>query len=192
MLHLHLVPRSRTVELYLHCFLCLMVIRDRNNSTFTISKHLMVPEVYFGNHLPILTTQIIHIGDIFIAIPITVGQTVSSIAVCDKSNNHHCQKSPFWVTAFLKKILPDCIRFSLLRISWQFFFKQSKIICLAFNPNQEDQVPVFMSPSDSVAQLYPEAQCLLSVAFYDSQVFYPAVLRGTLPRATIMTRHIVW
>jgi hypothetical protein len=37
-------------------------------------------------------------------------------------------------------------------------------------PNLEDQVPVFMSPSDRVTQLYPQAPDSLSVAFYDSQV----------------------
>jgi hypothetical protein len=36
-------------------------------------------------------------------------------------------------------------------------------------PNLEDQIPVFMSPSDRVTQLYPQAPGSLSVAFYDSQ-----------------------
>jgi hypothetical protein len=36
-------------------------------------------------------------------------------------------------------------------------------------PNLEHQVPVFMSPSNRVSQLYPQAPGSLSVAFYDSQ-----------------------
>jgi hypothetical protein len=36
-------------------------------------------------------------------------------------------------------------------------------------PNLEDQVPVFISPSDRVAQLYPQALGSLFVASYDSQ-----------------------
>jgi hypothetical protein len=32
----------------------------------------------------------------------------------------------------------------------------------------EDQVPVFMLPSDRVARLYTHAPCSLVVAFYDS------------------------
>jgi hypothetical protein len=34
-------------------------------------------------------------------------------------------------------------------------------------PNLEDQVPVFMSPSDRVAKLYAQARDFLFVAFYD-------------------------
>jgi hypothetical protein len=36
-------------------------------------------------------------------------------------------------------------------------------------PNLEDQVSVFMSPRNRVAQLYPKAPCSLFVAFYESQ-----------------------
>jgi hypothetical protein len=39
------------------------------------------------------------------------------------------------------------------------------------NPNLQDQVPAFMSPSDRVAQLYPRALDSLSVSFYDSQSY---------------------
>jgi hypothetical protein len=35
--------------------------------------------------------------------------------------------------------------------------------------NPEDQVPVLMSPTDRVAQLYPKASGSLFVAFYDTQ-----------------------
>jgi hypothetical protein len=36
-------------------------------------------------------------------------------------------------------------------------------------PDVEDQVPVFMSPSDRVAQLYPQAPGSIFIIFYDSQ-----------------------
>jgi hypothetical protein len=37
------------------------------------------------------------------------------------------------------------------------------------SPNQEDQVPVFISPRNRVAQLNPQAQCSFFVVSYDSQ-----------------------
>jgi hypothetical protein len=43
-------------------------------------------------------------------------------------------------------------------------------------PNLEDQVLVFMSPSDRVAQLYPQAPVSLFVAFYDSQGYGGGIL----------------
>jgi hypothetical protein len=43
-------------------------------------------------------------------------------------------------------------------------------------PNLEDQVPVFMSPSNKVAQLYLQAPDPLFVAFYDSQGYGEGIL----------------
>jgi hypothetical protein len=40
----------------------------------------------------------------------------------------------------------------------------------------EVQVPVFMSHSDRVAQLYPQAQDSLFIAFYDSQGYGRGIL----------------
>jgi hypothetical protein len=37
------------------------------------------------------------------------------------------------------------------------------------SPNLEGQVPIFISPRNRVAQLYPQALCSLFVASYDSQ-----------------------
>jgi hypothetical protein len=42
--------------------------------------------------------------------------------------------------------------------------------------NLEEQVPVFMSPSGKVAQLYPQAPGSLFVAFYDQQGYGGGVL----------------
>jgi hypothetical protein len=43
-------------------------------------------------------------------------------------------------------------------------------------PNVEDQVPVFMSPSDRVAQLYPKALGPLFFTFYDSHGYGGGIL----------------
>jgi hypothetical protein len=43
-------------------------------------------------------------------------------------------------------------------------------------PQPGGQVSVFMSPSDRVAQLYPQAPGSLFVAFYDSQVYGGGIL----------------
>jgi hypothetical protein len=55
-------------------------------------------------------------------------------------------------------------------------FLQGKVISLASNPNLEDQVSVFMSPSDRVAQLNPQAPGSLFVTFYDSQGYSGGIL----------------
>jgi hypothetical protein len=44
------------------------------------------------------------------------------------------------------------------------------------SPNLENQVPVFISPRDRVAQLYPRALGSLSVASYDSQGYGGGIL----------------
>jgi hypothetical protein len=49
-------------------------------------------------------------------------------------------------------------------------FYKARSSALRPTPNLEEQVPVFMSPSDRVAQLYPQAPGSLFVAFYVSQV----------------------
>jgi hypothetical protein len=43
-------------------------------------------------------------------------------------------------------------------------------------PNLENQIHVFMSPSDGVARLYPQAPGSLFVAFYDSQGYGGCIL----------------
>jgi hypothetical protein len=85
-------------------------------------------------------------------------------------------KQPFLSHNLPEEILPDLsdvnqtIRLSLLWISQQYFScteqgHQPRVQ----PPNLEDQIPVFMSPSDRVTQLYPQAPGSLFVAFYDSQ-----------------------
>jgi hypothetical protein len=56
------------------------------------------------------------------------------------------------------------------------FFIKSKVVSLACNPNLEEQISVFTSPSERVAQLYPPAPSSLFVAFYDSQGYVGAIL----------------
>jgi hypothetical protein len=56
------------------------------------------------------------------------------------------------------------------------FFYRARSSALRPIPNLEDQVSVFMSPSDRVAQLYPQAPGYLFVAFYDSQGYGGGIL----------------
>jgi hypothetical protein len=67
---------------------------------------------------------------------------------------------------------PDSIQFSLLWISQQYFL-QSRVVSLA--PNQ---ISVFVSPSDRLAQLYPQAPGFLFVAFYESHGYGGGSLTG--------------
>jgi hypothetical protein len=50
------------------------------------------------------------------------------------------------------------------------------ILILETSPNLEGQVPVFISPRNSVAQIYPRALGSLSVASYDSQSYGEGIL----------------
>jgi hypothetical protein len=56
-----------------------------------------------------------------------------------------------------------------------FFIQQGRQRCIR-PPNLEDQVPVFMSPSDRVAQLCPQAPGSLFVASYDTQGYGGGIL----------------
>jgi hypothetical protein len=64
------------------------------------------------------------------------------------------------------------LRVLVPRDSWPYF-------TILGSPNLEDQVPVFISPRNSVAQLHPQALGYLFVAFYDSQG-YGGIIRPLL------------
>jgi hypothetical protein len=55
-------------------------------------------------------------------------------------------------------------------------FLQSKVISLASNPQPGGPGPVFMSSSNRVAQLYPQAPGLLLVTFYNLQGYGGGIL----------------
>jgi hypothetical protein len=59
--------------------------------------------------------------------------------------------------------------FTSLDFATIFFFYRARLSALCPTLNLEDQVSVFMSPSNKVAQLYPQAPGSLFVAFYVSQ-----------------------
>jgi hypothetical protein len=59
------------------------------------------------------------------------------------------------------------------------------------SPNLEGQIPVFISPRSSVAQLYPQALGSLFVASYDSKE-YGGGVRPHLHTDTYGLRHTVW
>jgi hypothetical protein len=50
-----------------------------------------------------------------------------------------------------------------------FFFYRARSLALRPNPNLENQVAILMSPSERVAQIYPQSQGSLRVAYYDPQ-----------------------
>jgi hypothetical protein len=58
------------------------------------------------------------------------------------------------------------------------FVYRARLSAMRPTPNLKDQTPVFMSLSDMVAQLYPQAPGSLFVTLYDSQ----GCGRGTLIR----------
>jgi hypothetical protein len=55
-------------------------------------------------------------------------------------------------------------------------FLQNKVVNLASKPKPGDQTSVCMTPSDRVAQLYPQAPRYLFVSFYDSQRYGGGIL----------------
>jgi hypothetical protein len=55
-----------------------------------------------------------------------------------------------------KKILPDASGFYFFGFRKSNFFYRARFSALRQTPYLEDQVPLFMSPSDRVAQLYPK------------------------------------
>jgi hypothetical protein len=84
--------------------------------------------------------------------------------------HHHWQNSPFRATAFLRRFCQIWydFHFFAFRNNNSFYRARSSSV-LRPTPDLEDQVPVFMCPSDTVAQLHPQAPGSLFVAFYDSQ-----------------------
>jgi hypothetical protein len=92
------------------------------------------------------------------------------------SFHHHWRNSPFWSTAFLKRLCQIASGFYLFGFRDFFFFYRAKSSALSPTPNLQDQVPVFMSPTDSVAQLYPQAPGSLFVAAYKSQGYRGDIL----------------
>jgi hypothetical protein len=88
-------------------------------------------------------------------------------------HHHHWQNSSFWAIAFLwfcqiYRELDQPI-FTSLDFATIISFYRARSSALRPTLNLEDQVSVFMSPRDMVAQLYPQAPGTLFVAFYDSQ-----------------------
>jgi hypothetical protein len=93
---------------------------------------------------------------------------------------HHWQNSPFLSIAFLRRFCQIClnytIRFSLLCTLQQQFVHRARSSALRPAPNLEDQVPVFMSPSYRVVQLYSQALGSLFAAYYDLKGFGGGIL----------------
>jgi hypothetical protein len=85
------------------------------------------------------------------------------------NHHHHWQDSPFGPITFLRNF---CQNTSGFHFSWfrnNNIFYRARSSALRPASNLENQVLVFMSPSDRVAQLYHRSPCSIFVAFYDSQ-----------------------
>jgi hypothetical protein len=82
-------------------------------------------------------------------------------------SHHHSQNSSFWAVEFFRRFcqVVSCINFFGLRTSSNTYFKEP----LLQTPNLEYQVPVFMPPSDRIAQLNAQAPDSFFVAFYVSE-----------------------
>jgi hypothetical protein len=75
--------------------------------------------------------------------------------------------------------LEDSVRFNPVFSSLYFakiFFYRVRLSALHPTPNLEDQVPVFMSLSDRVPQLYLQAPGSLFVSFHESQGYGGSIL----------------
>jgi hypothetical protein len=83
--------------------------------------------------------------------------------------HHHIKSSPFWAIAFLRKFCWICLFRRELNHFVGFrnniFFYRARSSALRPTPKLEDQVSVFMSSSDSTAQLYPPGTGFTSCHF---------------------------
>jgi hypothetical protein len=67
------------------------------------------------------------------------------------------------------------------------------LYCLTWDsPNLEGQVPVFISPRNRMAQLYPRALGSLYVVSYDSQGYGGGILTLPLPGGTNWSATFIW
>jgi hypothetical protein len=97
---------------------------------------------------------------------------------CRYLHHHHWKNGPFWTIIFLRRFCQTYLfrheLDHLVFISSDFvtvFFYASRSLALHPTPNLEDQVPVFMSPSERLAQLYPQAVGSVFVAFCTVEIF---------------------
>jgi hypothetical protein len=92
--------------------------------------------------------------------------TITFIPVTHHHHHHHWQNSIFWATAFFRRFSLICLFLAIHFFGFHnnTFFYRSWSSALCPTPNLEVQVPVFMSPSDRVAQLYLQAPYSLFVA----------------------------
>jgi hypothetical protein len=89
--------------------------------------------------------------------------------------DHHWQNSTFWAIAFLRRFCQIWTGFYFIGFRNNNFYR-ARSSALPPTPNLEDQVPVFISPSDRVTQLYPQAPGSLFVAFCKSQGYGGGIL----------------
>jgi hypothetical protein len=99
---------------------------------------------------------------------------------------HRCRKSHVWALAFLRCVYQICLinlsNFHLFGFC-NIRFLRARSSALVPMSSLQHQVPVFGSPSDRLAQLYPQAPSSPFASFHDSQattlqVFYMSAKLG--------------
>jgi hypothetical protein len=88
--------------------------------------------------------------------------------LADNNNNNNWQKSPFWTIAYLRRFCKVCHSIFTLDFATVIFYR-ARSSALHPTPNLEGQASVVTSPSDRVAQLYPQVPGSSFVAFCNLQ-----------------------
>jgi hypothetical protein len=121
----------------------------------------------------VLKMEQVHSSEVYVNFTCLHDVTSKDSILHRHHHHHHWQNSPIWAIALFRRFCQNRQLDRPVFTSLDFatiIFLHSKVIGLVSNsPNLEDQVSVFTSPSDRVAQLYPQALDSLFVAFYDSQ-----------------------
>jgi hypothetical protein len=90
-----------------------------------------------------------------------------SVKCSHHHHHHHWQGSHFSALTFLRRFCQIASGYHFLDILT--IFAQNKVATSRPTANLEDQVPVFMCPSDRVAQLCPQTPSSLFVTSYNQQ-----------------------
>jgi hypothetical protein len=98
-------------------------------------------------------------------------QCKATLAGTISYHHHRRQKSSFWTLVFLRSFCQICLHpvFISLDFARIFSFCKARSLALHPPPNLKDQVPVFISTWNRVAQLYSQALGSRLVALYGSQ-----------------------
>jgi hypothetical protein len=88
-------------------------------------------------------------------------------------------------------MLPECINFQFFVFHNSNFFRRIRWSGLHLTSNLENQVPIFMSQSDRVAQLYPQAPGSLLIIIFNSQGYVGGILTCLHTRSFMGIQNLV-